>query len=169
MLQAKGCATLVAIALLASSGPSLAADTPDCATVRAAIDRIETAVGMRQFETYVPAIGGTQPERLVRVLTKEKQYVRLGGDSWSAEDRETARRNRKASDYSSLSKCKEGGKETLAGVATTRYDYLTSALKAQIWIGADGLPRKIVSEQGGWVRPGNYAYRYEYGAFDAPK
>lgn len=169
MMQGKGCASLVAMALLAASAPSPAADSPDCAAVRAAIDKIETSVGMRQYETYVPVIGPAQPERLVRVLTKDKQYVRLGGDTWTSEGREAALRSRKASDYSSRTKCKEGGKENLAGVATTRHDYLSFALKSQIWIGADGLPRKIVSEQGGYVRPGTYAYRYEYGEFDAPK
>lgn len=159
-----GCALLVS---MASALPVFAVDEPGCAAVRKAHDGIETAVGMRQYESQTNMMGVARPERLVRVLTKDSQYVRVA-DRWVVDGRAEALRARKASTYGGYTQCKTGGTESVGGLATTRYDYLSAGLKSQMWIGGDGLPHRIVSERSLLTGGGTVTYRYEYGAFEPP-
>lgn len=159
-----GCALLVSIALAL---PVFAVDEPGCTAIRKAQDGIETAVGIRQYESQTNMMGGTRAERLVRVLTKDSEYVRVG-DRWVVDGRAEALRARRASTYGGYAQCKAGGKESVGGLATTRYDYLSGGLKSQMWVGGDGLPHRIVSERSLLTGGGTVIYRYEYGAFEPP-
>lgn len=138
------------LAVLAAAG-ALPARADDCATIHGVF---EALAGVPAYSQQILMAGDTPAET---VAVGETLYVRADGE-WSKLELgpggRLAAMRMAIPDAASLKDCSVVGDEVVEGVETTVYRYLPPDMGGmaqgpqKLWVGADGLPVKMESEDG---------------------
>ncbi len=146
--QIGGC--FVAAGLSLGAGPA-AADA--CQTV------LEAYVALSKAPTYRQVVATPDAPPMEMVTVGDTLFVKDEG-AWAKLPLQPGMREQMMSqimpDAAALKNCEELGTETLEGIATTIYGYEPPPMEGvsatgpqKVWIGEDGLPRRMTAEQDG--------------------